>query len=105
MAVPLPDHMQNDVVVFCVLMMAVVLPLAGFNVNLDVTADDAAVYPDDRVFEITAEVAGPTRENYMEPFAGVSHRISHRTALPQARNQLFGNFYFQLLYTFTCRAG
>jgi len=76
--------MQDYIIVFRVLMMAVALPLAGFDMDLYVAAYYAAIQAKDGIFEITAAgVADPARKNYMKPLAGISHRVLYQMALPQ----------------------
>jgi hypothetical protein len=77
--------MQNYIIVSQVPMMAVAVPLAGLDVNLDVSAHCPAVESEDGIFEIAAAgVTGPARENYMKPFTGIGDRVSYHVALPQA---------------------
>jgi hypothetical protein len=85
LAVTLPDDVQDDIIIFRVLMMAVSLPLAGFDVNLDIPARDTAVDNKNSVFEIAAApVADSARKDYMKRLTGIGHRVSHLAALPQA---------------------
>jgi hypothetical protein len=92
--------MQDYVIIFRVLMVAVALPLAGFDVDFDVAAYYPAVEAEDSIFEITAAViAGSARENYMEPFAGIGHRVSYHMALPQTGDQPFRNLCIHILFT------
>jgi hypothetical protein len=77
-------------------MMAVALPLAGFNVDLDITGYRAAVEVKNSVFKITAAlIADPPREDYMKGLTGIGYRIPYPATLPQAGNKPFCNFYFQ----------
>jgi hypothetical protein len=86
--------MQNYVIVFRVLMMAVSIPVAGPGMDLDITAYYAAVHCKNGIFEIAAAgVTGPARKNYVEPFAGVSDRVSNQVTLPQARDKPFRNLH------------
>jgi hypothetical protein len=86
--------MQNYIIVFRVLMMSVGMPLAGFDVDLDIPGYHVAVNAKNGIFEITAAgVAGPARENYMKPFASIGHGVSYQVALPQAGDEPFRNLH------------
>jgi hypothetical protein len=75
--------MQNYIIVFRIIMMAVAVPLAGFYMDLDISDYSFAVQSKNGIFEITAaSVADPARENNMNPFAGVSDRVPYQVALP-----------------------
>jgi len=86
--------MQNYVIVFRVLMMAVAMPVAGLGMDLDVSAYYAAVDGKNGIFEITAAgVTDPARKNYVKPFAGISNRVPYQVVLPEARNNPFCNLH------------
>jgi hypothetical protein len=86
--------MQNYIIVFRVLMMAVAVPLAGFDVDLDIPDYHAAVNTKNGIFEITAAgVADSARKNYLKPFASIGHGVSYQVALPQAGDEHFRNLH------------
>ena len=92
--------MQNYIIVFQVPVMAVAIPLAGLDVNLDVSAHYPAVGGKDGIFEVTAAgVTGPAWENYMKPFACIRDRVPYQVALPQAGNEPFRDLYLHILTT------
>jgi hypothetical protein len=75
-------------------MMAVAVPLAGFDVDLDIPGYHMAVNAKNGIFEITAAgVADPARKNYLKPFASIGHGVSYQVALPQAGNQPFRDLH------------
>jgi hypothetical protein len=100
LAILLPDDMQNYVIVFRVLMMAVAMPVAGPGMDLDVSAYYAAVDGKNGIPEITAAgVTDSAWENYVKPFTGISDRVPYQVALPQTRDNPFRYLCFHVLIT------
>ena len=82
--------MKNYITVFRVLMMAVAIPLTGFNMDLDVSCYYLAVDSENSVSEITTTaIANSTWMDYLKLFTGISNQVGYQVALPNMRNQLF----------------
>jgi len=69
-------NMQNYIIVFRVSIMTMTIPLAGFNMNLDVSFYYLAVYSENSVSKVTATaIANSTWIDYLELFTGVSAQV------------------------------
>jgi hypothetical protein len=69
--------------------MTVAVPLAGLNVNLDVTANHLTIEGKNGIFEITTSVvAGSARIYRLELLAVVCNAV-RRLTLPEAGNEFF----------------
>ena len=70
--------------------MTVAIPLAGSNMNFDVTADHLAVEGKNGIFEITATVvAGSAWVYCLKLLAFVGDQAVYQLALPEASDEFF----------------
>ena len=70
--------------------MTVAIPLAGFNMNLDVTANHLAVEGENGIFEIAAPVVTDSARIYcLKWLTVIGDQTFCQLALPEAGNEFF----------------
>ena len=71
-------YMKSYVIVFRVLMMTMAIPLAGFNMNFDVSCYYDVINSEDNVSEVTTTPGvDSTGVYYLQSFAGISNQIGY----------------------------
>ena len=91
---------QGYVIVFGVPVMAVALPLAGFDMYLDVADCCLAVDGEDSILKIAAgSVTDSARVDYVNLLAIVRSQFCNQLVLPDTGDELFCNLCFHLICT------
>jgi hypothetical protein len=72
--------------------MSMAIPLAGFDVQLDVSRHRLAVDGEDGILKITsAEAVSPARVNYFQLLTHVGNQFDCQPMLPDTGNKLFSD--------------
>jgi hypothetical protein len=81
--------MKNRVIVFWVMVVSVAVPLAGFNVYLDIPMCLLAFYQQNGILEVTACAVGESaRVYYPYSFARICHKLRQAAALPHICHEI-----------------
>lgn len=95
-----PDDVQGYAIVFWIPVMSVALPLAGFDMYLNVSGCRLAVDGEDSILKIAAGcIAVSARVDYVNLFAIVSSQFCNQLVSPDMGNELFCNLCFHVLFT------